>query len=400
MNKLIIIHIDAFSYEYVDRAATPFLYGLCQKTVFKRMAQSRFFQANLSAYTGADAGSHGRIVEYVYDPDNSPFYSFKKFAGILDRLDKFMPCAIRKLWRHALSWCYTTCLHKPPVKLHLIPFSICHNFNFSFNRPYIKNEDIFMKVRKAGLRTAWDDEDFVSNVKRRWMGTYFHRLYPEAMIDWAKERIKQGVDFIWVDLGAELDKFGHKYGPEKTKFISVLNKIDRNLEKLIKAAEKHKYRFIVFSDHGMEHVKGVVDISSKLNEEGLINGENYIGFYDSTLARFWIKNNDIKEKLKEVISRIEHGSLLEEKDSIKYGIPMKDAISDVVFAVDQGYLLVPNFYQGNKMVMGMHGYLEDKQGPLDGIFVTGAQQFKCDAPDGRMRIKDIAELVLKSIGIK
>jgi len=399
MNKLIIIHIDAFSYEYVDRTTTPFLHELSQRSVFKRMAPSRLFQANLSAYTGTDAASHGRIVEYIYDPANSPFSSFKKSARVFDGFDKFMPCAVRKVWRYGLSWLYSTCLRKPPVKLHLIPFSICHNFNFSFNQRYIKKENIFMEIRKAGLKTAWDDEDFASNVKRRWMGTYFHRLYPDTMIDWAKENIEKGIDFIWADLGAELDKCGHKYGPDKTKFTKLLNKIDRNLGKIIKAAEKHKYKFIVFSDHGMEHVKKNVDISSGLNKEGLVNGRDYIGFYDSTLARFWTKNNDINKKIKEVVSNAEHGRLLEEKDSIQYGIPRKESIGDIVFAVDQGYLLLPNFYQGREMLKGMHGYLEDKQGPLDGIFVTDAGE-AVETSGNRMKVVDIAGLALKTAGIK
>jgi len=401
MNKLIIIHIDGFSYDYIDKSSTPFLNSFSQRGLARRMAPSVFFQSNMSAYTGKEAVSHNRIVEYIYDSSNSPFAGFKRFGHILDRFDRCMPYQIQKFWRYGLSWLYTTLFRQPAVKLHFIPFSISPNFNFSFNDMYIKGDDIFSMVRRAGLRTAWDDEDFVANVKRRWMGTYFYRFYPGIMTDWAMERIKGGIDLIWVDLGAELDRCGHRYGPDKSKFLGVLKKIDQNLERLVTMAEKHHYHFIVFSDHGMESVRGEIDISGRLNTKGLINGRDYLAFYDSTLARFWARDSGVLQKIKAEAANLGHGRCIEQKDSIDIGVPLNKSIGELLFAVEQGYIILPNFYQGKKMVRGMHGYLGQRQGPLDGIFISDmAKGVGHSYSDNRQRVKDIASLTLKAIGIR
>lgn len=392
MNRLVIIHIDGFSYEYMNNI--PYLRSLLQEGLARRMEPSIFFQANISSYTGRDVNSHKRIVEYIYDPENSPFTGLRKAGVVLDGIDRYTPYILQKYSRYIFSYLYTTFFRRPPVKFHFIPFSLAPYFKFSFNNMYIMGNDIFTRAKKAGLKTAWDDEDFTYNIRRRWMGTYFYRFYPGAMSEWGIEKIKKGVELIWVDLGAELDRCGHKYGPDASMFIDVLRKISLEIKKLIGAAERYSYNFIIFSDHGMESVKSVVNIDRHLRERGLINGRDYIGFYDSTLVRFWGMETVI-QKIKEILVKEPHGKYIEKKDCLEIGLPLNGYIGQAIFAVEQGGLILPNFYQGNKSVKGMHGYLEKREGPLDGIFISNVTW-----NSRRAKGSDIAALTCRILGIE
>lgn len=396
MNKLIIIHVDGLSYEYINNQAMPFLSDLRKNKGVYRLAPSLFFQANMPAYTGQDASQHGRIVEYIYDPGHSPLAGFRRWAGILERVDRLLPESLSSLFRYGLGWGYSHLKQTPPIKLHFIPFHLSPYFKFSFNESYL-GEDIFMRVRKAGLRTAWDDEDFSSNVKRRWLGTYFYKFYPEIMVNWAREKIRKGIDFIWVDLGAEPDKYGHCFGPDINKFSGILKKIDRQIEKLITLARQNNYRFIVFSDHGMEEVKGCLNLASIFKKNGLRIEKDYIPFYDSTLARFWIKEKEAGMKIKSLLQRLGKGICIDENNCQALGIPLDNSIGEILFAVEQGLLILPNFYQGKKPVKGMHGYREQKSGPLDGVLASDSVSLKVDI---RYRVKDICSLAIESLDIE
>ena len=121
-------------------------------------------------------------------------------------------------------------------------------------------------------------------------------------------------------------------------------------------------KIVIWSDHGFLDVKGTIDVKNKIPE-------GIIAFYDSTIARFWFRNDIEKRIVVGILKNIENGRVLSNEERLRYKIPMSGKYGDILFAADPEYLILPNYYQGNKRIKGMHGYMPDKA-DMDGIFVS------------------------------
>ena len=85
--------------------------------------------------------------------------------------------------------------------------------------------------------------------------------------------------------------------------------------------------------------------------------KDYLVFLDSTMARFWFFSESARRLIIELLSHIGGGHVLtqEEKDRYHLNYP-HNKFGDLIFLVDPGVLIFPNFYQNRHPVKGMHGY--------------------------------------------
>ena len=137
---------------------------------------------------------------------------------------------------------------------------------------------------------------------------------------------RKDVDFIFL---YKLDNIAHKHGTFSKQVIKYLKKTDERLKKMDFD--------ILFSDHGMMDVKKTIKLP-----------ESKICFMDSTIARYW---GDEKE-LKEIKNKLpmKQGKIINWDDK-KYG--------QLIFQVNPGLLISPNYWQGDKKIKAMHGYDAD-----------------------------------------
>jgi hypothetical protein len=79
---------------------------------------------------------------------------------------------------------------------------------------------------------------------------------------------------------------------------------------------------------------------------------------DSTTARFWFKEDNAKRKIAAMLEGLNGGKIMSKENlkickanfnHTKYG--------ELIWIADGGILILPNFWQGNSPVRGMHGYL-------------------------------------------
>src|SRR5439155_17824748 len=76
------------------------------------------------------------------------------------------------------------------------------------------------------------------------------------------------------------------------------------------------------------------------------------------MARFWFKNNRIREKLIERLQQIPCGRFLTKEDLIKNRCNFPhDKYGNLIWVADPGTVIIPNFWNGTKPPKGMHGYL-------------------------------------------
>lgn len=137
----------------------------------------------------------------------------------------------------------------------------------------------------------------------------------------------------------ELDKIGHKYGTKSKELIMAVRKLDKRLEKMDFD--------LIFSDHGMVDITKTVRVPITRD-----------CFIDSDMARYW----GSKEELESVRKRLpmKHGEILNWPDK-RFG--------DLIFLAKTGVLILPNFWQGNKMVKAMHGY-DGKHKDMNAFYVV------------------------------
>ena len=67
------------------------------------------------------------------------------------------------------------------------------------------------------------------------------------------------------------------------------------------------------------------------------------------------------ETIHKYLNTQNYGLLLDEKLKKQYHVNMQDSkYGDLIFVLKNGYIFLPNFYQGRKQIKGMHGYLIDE----------------------------------------
>ncbi|MEK6914113.1 MAG: alkaline phosphatase family protein [Nanoarchaeota archaeon] len=132
---------------------------------------------------------------------------------------------------------------------------------------------------------------------------------------------KSDIDFFYF---GDLDNLGHEYGTKDSKIIEAVKRIDKEISKM---------EFdLIFSDHGMVDIKKIVGVPITRD-----------CFIDSDMARYWGKEEELEDIIKKL--PLNDGKII--KWDKKYG--------DLIFLVDTGILIFPNFWN-DKPVKGMHGY--------------------------------------------
>ncbi len=151
-----------------------------------------------------------------------------------------------------------------------------------------------------------------------------------------KKSFYHGLKVEYVHIG-KLDKISHKYGVDSLETRRCVEEIDNMLRKVDFD--------LVMSDHGMMDVKEIIKVP-----------ECERCFIDSTMARYWGDDRDIK-KLKLNLP-LDKGKRI--KWNKKYG--------DLIFLANPGVLIMPNYWQGGNRVRAMHGY-DPGSKEMDGFYI-------------------------------
>jgi len=234
-------------------------------------------------------------------------------------------------------------------QLYNMPFDVLPLFDYSEKKDIYKPGGIL-----GGLKTIFE----------RWReaGLKFHVSnwnLPEAeRIEEAKQAIGTGdPDCVYLYL-ADLDATLHRVGPDVKAAEEMLARVEQTIRDVVETAQAHYERVSVhlFSDHGMTAVRETVDIMGIVNATGLKFGEDFVGVYDSTMARFWFLKPGSKEKIEQALASVKKGHWVGPDALAEYGCDFPSEVyGEGYFLLDPGVLLCPGF-MGNKPLAGMHGY--------------------------------------------
>jgi len=177
----------------------------------------------------------------------------------------------------------------------------------------------------------------------------------------ARLRATGGESDVYFYYDPSLDEGGHALGADVEKLSDI---IDAQAA-FVEAATAELERFddvdvLFFSDHGMATVETSYDIRQPLQD--LRFGRDYVAFIDSTFARFWYRDDAVRDSVRARLTDVP-GSFLTQQDQVEYALDFDDDRygQDVVVA-DEGVVFHPNYFPGKLLkpgefaLRGMHGY--------------------------------------------
>lgn len=345
MKKLALyVFIDALGWEVYQN------YGfLSSLTPQARKLKTTFgfsSAADPSILTGRYPDEHQHWSSFVYDPAHSPFKRLQFMS--------YLPAQIFDRWRvrQALSMIIKAMYsYTGYFQLYNVPFKYLPYFD------YLEKKDYFVPGGIIATDTIfdWCVEHDIPYYCSNW------RHSEEQILAANKKVISEGkIAFAYVYL-PKLDAVMHAHGPSSRATMNKMRSLETQITDLYHFAQKiySEVSLYVISDHGMAPVHGVCELMDEIDALGYRYGKDYIVFYDSTMARFWWKNDSAKSAIMDFLASLDCGYMISDDELKKMHVFFEDRrFGDTFFLLKEGILLCPSF-MGLKMIPGMHGYHPD-----------------------------------------
>ncbi len=346
--KIILIILDAFSSNYLRRELCPSLYDASRAHYFSEIEPMFGFQGvGAAIYSGASSNTTGVFAEFVLEKNKIITRSrfLKAFTRLADQVpnDNLSTNARNLLFRllgkkrHGIS--------------NVIPPPLLGYFSPKLKKEFTEEESL------GGVQTIFDI------LREHGMSYELQRPSPRsenAVVDDIISRAKKRrIPDLAVVHPCSLDIIGHDFGPTSHDMKHALADIDRQMHRIINSLKSLSEEIvtIIMSDHGMNPVNKTIDLRPILSHPSLKIGKDYLVFLDSTMARFWFFNDGARKLICDRLSMLTCGQILNESDMEKLEISnIGYEYGEVIFALNEGYVLFPDFFRKHRPPKGMHGY--------------------------------------------
>lgn len=346
MKITLLIQLDACRHDYMSESKTPFFYNMKQGGISGSLIPTFGFEPDAAYIAGLYPDEADGAAQFWHDLHGSPFSFLGQWARVLNLLPDLPERVLRRLIKRLTKrWCTS-----PTLSTARIPFHLLRYFGFPMqcrmDEPnFVRSDSVFDLLRKAG---------------RKWLyhGTPDYKVDLDSIIMRAEKDLFPPLEFAFFHIG-DLDRVGHKYGPESVEIRTALKRVDKGIEHIVKVAKERfeEVHLVIMGDHGMMEVRKHLDIWSELKKLPVKLEKDYLVFLDSTMARFWFFSDRAKSLIVDLLDNIEGGHIIRQEEKDKYHLNYShNKFGDIIFLVDPGELIFPNFYQNKKPVKGMHGY--------------------------------------------
>jgi predicted AlkP superfamily pyrophosphatase or phosphodiesterase len=325
-STLIIISLDGFRSEYLDRLYTPAISELAQEGVRAKHLQAQFptltFPNHYSLVTGLYPDSHGIVANTFYSPEYNDYFSYKN-SSALDG----------KWWNGEPIWS-TAARQGKKVFVVFWPGSEAEIAGFRPTK-YLSYNESSLYSTKDRMNLILSYLDLPEDQKPDLILTYF----------------------------SIVDSAGHMYGPDSDEVNLSLKEINMGLETLINGVDSRGLNegtdIILVGDHGMTQ--------SKPPNESII----YLNDYIDIMSNFEVmsgspfmmlspRNNSQKLELFNILKKASvhqpWNVYLKEKMPVEFNMGNSSRISDIVVLVDEGYILYVNSSTFDYYLKGTHGF--------------------------------------------
>lgn len=343
-----MIILDGFSSNYLKKELCPHLYDLAREHYFSKMEPMFGFQGvGAAIYSGAPSNITGIFTEFILQK-NEIVERSRLFKALLRLTDKMPTDNLCAKSRHVLLRMFGK--KRSPIS-NVIPSQL-----FGYFSPKLKTE--FTEENSLGqVPTIFDI------LRLNHMSYELQRpatRSEEAAISDIADRVEKGkMPDLAVIHPCSLDLVGHDFGPNSPQMRAAVKNIDKLMDRIIRSVQSSAQEIttIIFSDHGMSPVNNTINLLKTLEQLPLEQGNDYLIFLDSTIARFWFFNERAEKLISEALGHLDCGQILSTNDLQKLGIDkIGREYGDLVFALKEGYAIFPDFFRKYRPPKGMHGY--------------------------------------------
>ena len=386
----LMILVDAFSAKYLSREYMPFVFSLGEEgfsTTVKPMFAFKGIETTI--FTGMWPDRHGVWTEMSFNGGCNSSRISTIFKTIVRLSDMIHNDKIRKLTRIGGEILFggTTSRLTP----NIIPAEALSYFEPSQKKAIYEEGSIdsiptfFDILRGNKINFAFIEPPFLTG--------------DEGIIDKVKGfESKERTQFWYVKFN-KLDKEGHIHGPNPTQFKESLRRIDGYVEQLVREVTAlGDINILICTDHGMSKVSKYVDILQGLQYLRARMYKDYITFLDSTIARFWFFDKTVKGEIEEYLNSLASGHILSSQERKALRIPDDVRNGEMIYVMDEGQVIYPDFWSGTRVVKGMHGYAYSKTEEASPVLIAnGSMAQYCDKVP--VHYTDIFSLLINSLGL-
>lgn len=338
-HRMVVLLVDGLGYELAQsrRDFAPVL------DAHRRLGTVLGFSSGAlpTLFTGKMPSEHGRFLMYRRAREETPFAGFQR--------TRYLPSFVRERWR--MSRWLTRVVAERGVAGYFHLYEVPRWLLPEFDLP--ERGDIFAP---GGLpcESLWDvlEATDVRWASRNW------RTPEEENFAWLLDRVRNGDEDLLFCYTAELDALLHREGSRGTGVAERMSRYDALLGQLTEAARARGEELWVYllSDHGMVDVDVTVDVMRRLRTLNVQWPNDYLAFFDSTMARFWWRSPGARKRVRAELAAMGEGQWLDDATLEREGalFPGREYGEDI-FLLQPGALMVPSF-MGSQSLAAMHGY--------------------------------------------
>jgi len=294
--------------------------------------------------TGALPQDHGHFSFFIKALDKSPFTPLKALGWLPE-----IVAGHHRVRNKASNFLRKRLGYTGYFQLYSVPFSKLPYLDYSEKMDIYEPGGI-----TGGQKTIF--EHWQASGKP-WARSDW-RAGDEANVAHALQELDKGETELLYLFTAKLDAVMHRYGTDHPAVDAAYDAFARDLRRLADTAAKRykEVRIHLFSDHGMANTMICSDMLPRWNKLGLNYGRDYIAVWDSTMARFWFANDQVREQATAWLAAQPDGEILSDERLAGYGCLFPDRrYGELFYLLPSGSLFVPSFLNQRK-VTAMHGY--------------------------------------------
>jgi|TARA_Y100000310_G_C20649310_1_gene798476 hypothetical protein len=384
--KTIFLYIDGMRYDYIKRM--PFLNDYANHYFNCPVDIEPLHQFEFSIFTSQHQYSHNLWSWYALaaDIDESPFSWLRYIHSYIPNGPK-----TRNLITYINAGLQLLKKQTRFVKIGSIPYEVALQLTTTAKKSFIDHRPTCVKTMFDVLHEYdWNffliEWPICSTNKR----IYLNPLLRKSSNMFSELKKKKDKDFVFAHF-VELDNKMHSYGIDTAQVYRELSNLDNGLENYIEFLEREikDYNLIICSDHGMAKTVGTINVAS------ILQNKRFLAFPDSTTLRLWCNSLDDIELGCELLEELPNGHVYGKDDFAEIGITYSRRFTgDLMFISDIGYIITPNYFDGENIPKAMHGFLPSKE--LEACFVINTRNIN---DVNRIEMVDICPTTLESMNI-
>ncbi|HMY36299.1 MAG TPA: ectonucleotide pyrophosphatase/phosphodiesterase [bacterium] len=340
-SSVILISLDGFRYDYLEKYTTPNLTALAKRGVRSEALISVFpsktFANHYSIITGLYPAHHGIISNQFWDPEYQKAFSYKDSNANKDS----------HWWGGEPLW---NTVEKQNIK--------AASFFWPGSEALIQGHRASLWKRYNGAVRNYDRIDTVlswltlpQNLKPRFIATYF----------------------------SITDEVGHEFGPESQEMRRAVMHVDSVIGSLVEGIDRmglsEQVNIILVSDHGMATVLPdsliFLDDMIDVNSVRILNETPFVGI--------WTKNGNVDEVYKTLVNKHPRMQVYtRENVPARFKFKGNPRIPEIICLTEPPWSITTRDYakrHKDKWLYGSHGF-DPEIKEMGGLFIASGPAFE------------------------